>query len=198
MMKRIMVATALLLALGACEGVKNQLGLTKQPPDEFRVTSRAPLSLPPDYNLLPPQPGVPRPQEGTAQEQAEEIVIGANSANGGNGSNASASIFSINGATSVQTRSAGEVALLSAAGTDRADPNIRQIVDRETALFNEQDEGFLDSLIFWREAEPPGEVVDAGKESTRLRENVALGKPVVEGETPTIERREKSLFEGIF
>lgn len=195
MMKRIVVATALLLALGACEGVKKQLGLTKQPPDEFRVTSRAPLSLPPDYNLRPPQPGVPRPQEGTVQDQAERIVIGAN---GGNSPNNSGSIFAINGVTPVQTRSVGELALLSAAGSDRTDPDIRRIVDRETALYNEDNEGFLDTLIFWREAESPGEVVDAGEEAKRLRENVALGKSVIEGETPTIERREKSLFEGLF
>ncbi len=81
---------------------------------------------------------------------------------------------------------------------DRADPDIRRIVDRETALYNEDNEGFLDTLIFWREAEPPGEVVDADEEAKRLRENAALGKPVMEGKTPTIERREKALFEGLF
>ncbi len=41
---RILVAASLALGLGACEGVKDQLGLTKQPPEEFRVQARAPLS----------------------------------------------------------------------------------------------------------------------------------------------------------
>ncbi len=39
--------------LSACGGVKDKLGLAKQSPDEFMVMSRAPLSLPPDYNDRP-------------------------------------------------------------------------------------------------------------------------------------------------
>src|SRR3546814_5174685 len=49
-------------------------------PDEFRVVSRAPLTLPPDYNLRPPEPGAPRPQVGTPSQQAERAVF-ANSQN---------------------------------------------------------------------------------------------------------------------
>ncbi len=195
MIQRILVATALLLALDACEGFKSQMGLTKQAPDEFRVTSQAPLSLPPDYNLRPPQPGAARPQEDTVQQQAEKIVVGSS---GGSGYSIGNSIFAINGAAPVATRSPGEMALLSSAGADQADPNIRAVVDRETAVFNEQNSTFLDALIFWREDEPPGVIVDADAEAKRLSENVALGKTAVEGETPTIERREKALLEGLF
>ena len=36
------------------------------------------------------------------------------------------------------------------------------------------------------------------EESRRLRENAALGKDVTAGETPTIERRKKALFEDLF
>lgn len=67
------------MALGGCEGVRNSLGLGKNAPDEFQVVSRAPLSLPPDYNLRPPAPGTPRPQEGTARDQAEDVVFGSSS-----------------------------------------------------------------------------------------------------------------------
>jgi hypothetical protein len=41
-------------------------------------------------------------------------------------------------------------------------------------------------------------LVDPAKESQRIKENQALGRPVTEGETPTIERREQGIFEGIF
>lgn len=41
------------LALSACAGVKDKMGLAKQSPDEFMVMSRAPLSLPPDYTERP-------------------------------------------------------------------------------------------------------------------------------------------------
>lgn len=177
-------ALGLAFALTACSGIREQLGLTKQPPDEFRVQARAPLSMPPDFNLRPPRQGAPRPQEGTVQQQARQAVFRVGktpvSAAGADG------------------RSHGERALLAAAGADRADPNIRATVDRETGILNEQDESFLDFLVFWRDKAPSGTVVDAEQEAKRLRENAALGKPATEGETPTIERRKKALFEGLF
>lgn len=73
----LIVAAALggAVVLSGCEGVRSSLGLGKNPPDEFQVVSRAPLSLPPDYNLRPPEPGAPRPQEGTARDQAQDAVF---------------------------------------------------------------------------------------------------------------------------
>jgi hypothetical protein len=41
-------------------------------------------------------------------------------------------------------------------------------------------------------------VVDPQAEQQRIEENQALGKPVTEGETPTIERKKRGLLEGIF
>ena len=43
-------------------------------PDEFAVESRAPLTIPPDFALRPPQPGAPRPQETTAAERARKVI----------------------------------------------------------------------------------------------------------------------------
>ena len=50
------VALLAVAALGGCEETKKALGQVKQPPDEFAVFQRAPLSLPPDYALRPPAP----------------------------------------------------------------------------------------------------------------------------------------------
>jgi hypothetical protein len=61
--------------LGGCEGIRESLGMGKHPPDEFQVVSRAPLSIPPDFNLRPPEPGAPRPQEGTPRDQAQSAVF---------------------------------------------------------------------------------------------------------------------------
>src|SRR3546814_12506032 len=77
---RLLIVAGLALAVSACGGFRDSLGLTKQSPDEFRVVSRAPLTLPPDYNLRPPEPGAPRPQVGSASQQAERAVF-ANSQN---------------------------------------------------------------------------------------------------------------------
>lgn len=181
-------ALGLLLGLGACEGVKEQLGMTKQPPDEFRVQARAPLSMPPNfYETPPPRPGAPRPQEGTVQQQARQSIFRADEPD-------QAPPVAAPG----DTRSAGERALLAAAGADRTQPNIRQLVNNETEEFNESDKRFLDYIVFWRKQSPPGVVVDAEEEARRLRENAALGKPATEGQTPTIERKRKALLEGIF
>ena len=52
-MKKIVIILALTAMLGACSGMKKTLGIEKEAPDEFMVMSRAPLSLPPEYNLRP-------------------------------------------------------------------------------------------------------------------------------------------------
>ena len=53
------LAVAGLFALAACSGdeLTRTFGLTRDAPDEFQVTTRAPLSMPPDFNLRPPRPG---------------------------------------------------------------------------------------------------------------------------------------------
>ena len=190
---RLAGVASMVLALGACEGAKKQLGLTKQSPDEFRVVSRAPLTLPPNFTLRPPEPGAARPQEGTTAQQARRAVFQT----GTDQTQTPDAAAAPQAADQAVEMSPGERSLLEAAGAVDVDPEIRALVDRESGSLKE-DPGFLQSLVFWREEEPQGVIVDAEAEARRLRENAALGKDVTEGETPTIERREKALFEGLF
>ena len=44
----------LVLSLSSCTSVKKSLGLEKDVPNEFLIEKRDPLTLPPDYNILPP------------------------------------------------------------------------------------------------------------------------------------------------
>ena len=185
---RIAGAISLILALSACEGVRDQLGLNKQSPDEFRVISRAPLSLPPDFTLRPPEPGIPRPQEGTATQQARKAVFRLEQPK----------TQPLSEQVKADGRTLGELSLLKAAGADKIDPGIRRAIDLETQQLNAESEDFIDALVFWRDKETPGRVVDATAEAKRLRENAALGKAVTAGETPTIERKRKALLEGLF
>lgn len=191
MPRRMVRAAALTAALAAaaatagCENFRDSVGLTKNPPDEFKVVSREPLTVPPDFNLRPPEPGAERPARRSAREQAEQTVF--------KGDDAEPSSLTGDG-----ERSAGERALLAKAGADDADPEIRQKLSRETDRLEKSERNFVDSLIFWQEPEPKGKVVDAEKEARRLRENAALGKDLTEGETPTIERKERGFLEGIF
>jgi len=185
---RIAGAISLILALSACEGVRDQLGLNKQSPDEFRVISRAPLSLPPDFTLRPPEPGIPRPQEGTATQQARQAVFRLEQPK----------TQPLNEQVKTDGRTLGELSLLKAAGADKIDPGIRQTIDFETRQINAESDDFIEALVFWRDKETPGRVVDATAEAKRLRANAALGRAVTAGETPTIERKSKALFEGLF
>ena len=59
----ILIAAVSVLALSGCNTASKALGLSKVTPDEFRIVTKAPLVVPPDYALRPPAPGEPRPQE---------------------------------------------------------------------------------------------------------------------------------------
>lgn len=187
------LAIAAPLLVGGCSSVKEQLGLTKQSPDEFKVVARAPLSMPPDYNLRPPTPGAPRPQEGTARDQAANAIFGYPGAG-----LQPDQIPPIGEGEAESAQSSGESALLQSAGGSGVDPNIRQLVDSETTADEADSRTLADTLVFWRDPEPYGDVVDAEAEQKRLQENAALGKPTTEGETPIIVRKKRGMLEGIF
>ena len=54
MKKTFILMTLAAASFTACStATKEKLGLVKQAPNEFMVMSRAPLSLPPDYNMRP-------------------------------------------------------------------------------------------------------------------------------------------------
>jgi hypothetical protein len=62
------------LMLPGCTDFRRALGMDRVGPDEFAVESRAPLTLPPEFDLRPPQPGAPRPQEITAADKARKVI----------------------------------------------------------------------------------------------------------------------------
>jgi hypothetical protein len=220
------------LALGGCSQARQAMGLGKNPPDEFDVVTHPPLAMPPNYDLVKPDPGAPRPQEESATQLAEAAVIGnvGTAADAGatnaaatspSGDATTASIAGPDtGATATaegqppapaagipaagvpateQAPTAGEQAFLQSAGTAKADPKIRQVVNAEAAAEAAQIKGDLYYKIFWWQSpDPPGTVVNAAAEQQRLQENAALGQPLTQGATPVIVRRKKAALEGIF
>ena len=72
------VTQLVLVAAGAASlGACGEGGLAnRERPDEFAVQRQAPLVVPPDFELVPPQPGAPRPAEGTAAQQALDALFG--------------------------------------------------------------------------------------------------------------------------
>lgn len=177
----VVVAGALLVS--GCEGAREAIGIGKQSPDEFAVVTRAPLSMPPDFGLRPPRPGVDRPQEVKITDSARDLVVKSADPNAST--------------RSVSTASLGETALLSKAGATNPDPNIRREINRESSILATEDDSFTDRLIFWQSRPEPGSIVDAQAETKRLRENAALGDAPTKGRTPKIIRKPKGWFEGI-
>ena len=177
-MKSVNVATGVLmlaatgvLGLSGCTSTKNALGLNKVVPDEFRVVTKAPLVVPPDYALRPPNPGEPRPQELQPESQARQALLGQRDA---------------------VNRSEGEKLLVEKAGADKADPLARYVVDDEFGDLAYKEPSFADKVMFWhkKDAATPADVntaigaastpVDAQAEAARLKALVGKQPIVIE------------------
>src|SRR6201994_4723717 len=62
------------LMLGGCSAFENLGGGKKVSPDEFKIVSHSPLTMPPNAELRPPRPGEPRPQETLPADQDKEAL----------------------------------------------------------------------------------------------------------------------------
>lgn len=102
------IPALIILAAGsaALAGCGSSGVFNRDRPDEMAVQRQAPLAVPPDFALEPPQPGAPRPVEGSASQKALEALFGA-----------------------PDPRSGLETSSLERAG--RADPGIRSSVGDE-------------------------------------------------------------------
>ncbi len=159
------------MSLAACGEMRQSLGLGRNPPDEFAVVDRPPLSMPPDYGLRPPRPGAPRPQAIEADQQAQ------------------AALFEKKGAAQGKAPSAAEKALLESSGAVKADPNIREVVNRESAQKTVASEHLVRQLLSWDSEKKPGTIVDAKAEAERLKNAKEKNEPLNAGATPVIEKQ---------
>jgi Protein of unknown function (DUF3035) len=73
----VFVLAFLTTSLSGCSDFKKVIGIEKTSPDEFAVESRAPLTIPPDFDLRPPAPGSGRPQEVSAANKAKTAIDNA-------------------------------------------------------------------------------------------------------------------------
>jgi hypothetical protein len=178
--KAVVLLTGSVIALTGCgSNLSRTLGFTRDAPDEFKVTTRAPLAMPPEFALSPPRPGVPRPQEQSERAQAEQALVPQMALGGPPASG-----------------SPGQQALVQSAGPP-APADIRNTIDLDAQL-NQPHESFTDKLMFWRKPQPPGIVVDPAQEAKRLRENAALGQSPETGDTPIIQPKQRGWLEGLF
>jgi hypothetical protein len=171
---KVIAASALMAAFGlaGCQSTAQALGMSKVTPDEFRVVTKAPLVVPPDYALRPPAPGKPRPQELQPESAARLALLGQREA---------------------EQRSDGEKLLTSKAGAEKADPLIRYVVDDDGDVAHKE-KGFADRVMFWRgskaaksdatvAADTPAPV-DAATEAERIAKLTGGKEVVIAREAP--------------
>lgn len=133
------------VSLGGC-GI-----FARNVPDEFSVTTRAPLIIPNDFTLPPPRPGVERNQETPPREQAQAALVPELALHTENGPD-----------------SPGQRALVRAAGPP-APANIRQRIDQD-AKHDTGGGGLSESLMFWKAPPPPGTALNPQQEAARLHQ----------------------------
>ena len=183
-MLRIRITSYLLLFtiffLGGCgEETRKTLGLGKRQPDEFQVLRKAPLVVPPNFTLRPPDPGAKTNEGNLAKDQAREALFGPTK-----------DLTTIAG-------SAGEYALLKGIGVQGSDPNIRKKLSNDRQLAKEE-KGFVDNLMFWKdknskELESVDPVIDSRAEAERFRKNKADGNAHDSENIATIKVRNRPI-----
>ena len=116
---------------------------------------------------------------GLLKQEAREAILGK------------AAIRAKAASKAVDSGSPGLQALITRTGADKAEPGIRRLVNQESSVLVDEDQLFVNKLIFWVDDKSnPGIVVDAKQEQKRIMSNQALGKPINEGEIPKVRRKQ--------
>ena len=169
------IILSVVLTLNACSNVRDSAGVTRKSIDEFQVVENPPLIIPPDFNLLPPDQLEEKNIEDEEKELAQEILFGLDK-------------NEIQTVTQLSTLNQ----ILSQADALDASSSIREELDREFAQEIKTDGIFQ---INW---ENEVEVLDAIKESERIRNKNFEGESIAEGDvsikTEKIKIKKKKRF----
>ena len=164
-----------ILLLSACSKVRESAGVTRKSMDEFKVIENPPLIIPPEFNLLPPNQLSEKDINDVESNLAKEILFGLNNEN----SNNNKKISTINN-------------ILSNAGALELKNSVREEIDQQFS--NE----IKTNSIYGINWEDEVDVLDALKESERIRNNNFEGESIITGETPTkikiIKKKKKKRF----
>lgn len=174
--------------LSACgNDVKDSLGINKKAPDEFKVVSRPPLSVPPEFSLTPPISGVEAQEFSSASKNAQSLVFGKDEESDDalgqtilRAGTAETAVTPVT--TSTLGSSSAESQFLLNAGADQANSNVRNEIYSENRARESSDDSIIDTLTSIPEKSDP--IVKAQEEAERIKTNQEQGKPITEGETP--------------
>jgi len=147
---KLTALVGLSLAITGCARTSKALGLTKSAPNEFNILTKAPLIIPPEYNLLPPQAGESSAENNYSQDAARKALIGD---------------------VDEAEPSRGEIILMTKAGVPQANQEVRLEIDGVNGV-ERKTAGFTDQILFWRDGSAKaldGTPLDAKNEAQRLR-----------------------------
>lgn len=134
----------------SCASASKTLGLTTTAPNEFNILTKAPLIVPPEYNLLPPRVGESSAVNNYSQQAAREALIGD---------------------IDPTEPSRGEIVLMTKAGVGRANQEVRLEIDGENSV-ERKTATFSDRVLFWQDGRvqyPDGSPLDPEIEAKRLK-----------------------------
>ncbi len=163
------------LFLNSCAKVRESAGVNRKSVDESVVIENPPLVIPPDFNLLPPEQLEEKKIENLETEFAQEILFG------------------------LDENEIGEKKQLSTMNQILLEAEALEV---STDIRQEIDESFAQEIktdgIFQIDFEDEVEVLDAIKESERIRNKKFEGDPISEGDVPIkneiIKKKKKKRF----
>ena len=151
-----------------CSKIRQSAGVTRKAPDEFQVIENPPLVIPPNYSLIPPDQLQEKNIGNIEKELAKEILFGLEEEN-----------------TTTDNQLTTMSMILSKSNADNISNTIRDDIDEDFA----QEISAKDKLrLVW---ENEIDVLDAVKESERIREKNFNNESVIDGDSPIKKQKMK-------
>jgi len=156
------------ILLSSCSSIRESAGVTRKSIDEFQAIENPPLIIPPDFELVDPDQLQQKNIDDVEKELAKEILFGLDETEQN---------------TEKQLSTMNEI--LSQANASDVLNDIRKEFDQEFSQEKKTNNFFQ---IDWNNEE---EVLDAVKESERIRDKNFQGEKISEGEVSTKNEKNK-------
>ena len=163
-----LIIIVLAISLNSCSKLRESAGVTRQSLDEFKVVENPPLVIPPDFNLVAPDKLQQKNIDDVENELAKEILFGLDDKE-----------------QSKDKQLSTMNQILVKTDAMNVSSTIREEIDASFANVMKTDD------VFQLEWENEIEVLDAVKESERIRNNAFNKKELLEGDVPTQKKKVK-------
>ncbi|MBN8827673.1 MAG: DUF3035 domain-containing protein [Sphingobacteriia bacterium] len=172
-MRVLIVISAICLITSCSTSLRRDLGLVREVPDEFKVISQPDLTIPPEFDLIPPQYPVDAYNFNINKPEVSEFAV--------------------------NSFSESEKSFLNKLNLPIKNPDIRDVMLYEQKHIDyTKNAGMFNKLkgIARRENDKT-EVVSPVEENKRIERNLKDNKPITEGEIAS-RKKEKTVWDKIF